>query len=85
MIAIFYGLLMDKFLSSLFFIAKKRWVLLIIITSIQIIMVANFNNVINSHVTNDEIQAFFKVTSTINKLIAEKMIYQENTQDKKAV
>lgn len=44
-----------------------------------------FNNVINSHVTNDEIQAFFKVTSTINKLIAEKMIYQENTQDKKAV
>ena len=43
------------------------------------------NNVINSHVTNDEIQAFFKVTSTINKLIAEKMIYQENTQDKKAV
>ena len=37
-----------------------------------------FNNIIK------ELEAFFKVTSTINKLIADKLIYQEDTI-KKAV
>ena len=34
-----------------------------------------FNNVVREHVTEQELEAFFKVTSTINKLIADKMIY----------
>ncbi|MFY0604698.1 MAG: MarR family transcriptional regulator [Flavobacteriaceae bacterium] len=44
-----------------------------------------FNNAIREHVTEKELDAFFKVTSTINKLIADKMIYQEEKIDKKAV
>ncbi len=44
-----------------------------------------FNDSIKRNVSNEELQAFFKVTSTINKLIAKKMIYQENTLDKAAV
>ena len=44
-----------------------------------------FNNVIREHVTEQELEAFFKVTSTINKLIADKMIYQNGEIDKKAV
>tara|TARA_B100000795_G_C22779298_1_gene431452 strand:+ start:413 stop:874 length:462 start_codon:yes stop_codon:yes gene_type:complete len=37
-----------------------------------------FNNVIKEHVTTKELESFFKVTSTINKLIADKIIYQED-------
>ena len=44
-----------------------------------------FNNVIREHVTEQELDAFFKVTSTINKLIADKMIYPNEGIDKKAV
>ena len=40
-----------------------------------------FNNAIREHVTEQELEAFFKVTSTINKLIADKMIYSENSVD----
>lgn len=40
-----------------------------------------FNNVIRTYVTQEELEAFFKVTSTINKLIADKMIYTENSVD----
>ena len=43
-----------------------------------------FNNIIKEHVSYEELEAFFKVTSTINKLIADKLIYQEDTI-KKAV
>lgn len=44
-----------------------------------------FNNTIREHVTEEEIEAFFKVTSTINKLIADKMIYRKNKIKKTAV
>lgn len=44
-----------------------------------------FNNVIREHITENELQSFFKVTSTINKLIADKMIYQEGKINKTAV
>ncbi len=44
-----------------------------------------FNNKIREHITQDELHAFFKVTSTINKLIADKAIYQDDKVDKKAV
>lgn len=35
-----------------------------------------FNNTIAKNVTNDELESFFKVISTINKLISDKKIYQ---------
>lgn len=44
-----------------------------------------FNNAIREHVSEQELKAFFKVTSTINKLIADKMIYPTGDIDKKAV
>ena len=44
-----------------------------------------FNNAIRQHVTEQELDAFFKVTSTINKLIADKMIYPNGNIDKQAV
>ncbi|MFD2568160.1 MarR family winged helix-turn-helix transcriptional regulator [Pseudotenacibaculum haliotis] len=48
--------------------------------------VIGFNNKIREHVTEQELDAFFKVTSTINKLIADKVIYQEEKKiNKKAV
>lgn len=47
--------------------------------------VITFNNTIREHVTEEELEAFFKVTSTINKLIADKMIYQEGKIKKTAV
>lgn len=37
-----------------------------------------FNTIIKEHVSYEELEAFFKVTSTINKLIADKLIYQED-------
>ena len=44
-----------------------------------------FNNTIRQHVSEQELEAFFKVTSTINKLIADKMIYPNGNIDKEAV
>ena len=44
-----------------------------------------FNNTVIEHVTYEELEAFFKVTSTINKLIADKAIYPEEKINKKAV
>ena len=45
--------------------------------------VYQFNNKVRENVTEEELATFFKVTSTINKLIADKMIY--NDINKKAV
>jgi DNA-binding MarR family transcriptional regulator len=46
-----------------------------------------FNNKIREYISEQELETFFKVTSTINKLIAEKSIYTDNdiNVDKKAV
>tara|TARA_B100001059_G_C17593170_1_gene455718 strand:+ start:227 stop:691 length:465 start_codon:yes stop_codon:yes gene_type:complete len=44
-----------------------------------------FNNAIREHVSEQELQSFFKVTSTINKLVADKMIYPNDDIDKRAV
>jgi MarR family transcriptional regulator, organic hydroperoxide resistance regulator len=41
-----------------------------------------FNNAVINNVTSEELEAFFKVTSTINKLIADKIIYQEDKINK---
>ena len=41
-----------------------------------------FNTIIKEHVSNEELEAFFKVTSTINKLIADKLIYPEDIINK---
>lgn len=46
------------------------------------IHVYQFNNVVREHVTEQELESFFKVTSTINKLIADKEIYESIKQDK---
>jgi DNA-binding MarR family transcriptional regulator len=40
--------------------------------------VYQFNNVVRDHVTDEELENFFKVTKTINKLIADKMIYAKS-------
>ena len=40
--------------------------------------VYQFNNVVRDHVTNEELENFFKVTKTINKLIADKKIYTKS-------
>ena len=40
--------------------------------------VYQFNNVVRDHVTKEELDNFFKVTRTINKLIADKMIYEKS-------
>ena len=37
--------------------------------------VYQFNNKIREHITEDELENFFKVTSTINKLIADKKVF----------
>ena len=44
-----------------------------------------FNEKIREHITEEELDAFFKVMSTINKLINEKLIFDENNIDLKAV
>jgi DNA-binding MarR family transcriptional regulator len=44
--------------------------------------VYQFNNVVREYVTEKELESFFKVTSTINKLIADKDIYKSVNQDK---
>jgi len=45
--------------------------------------VYQFNNKVRECITAEELENFFKVTSIINKLIADKMIYNNNS--KKAV
>jgi DNA-binding MarR family transcriptional regulator len=39
--------------------------------------VIQFNNTITKAVTEEDLEGFFKVTATINKLIADKEIYKE--------
>lgn len=39
--------------------------------------VIQFNNTIRDHVSEKDLEGFFKVTSTINKLIADRDIYKE--------
>lgn len=39
--------------------------------------VIQFNDVVRQHLKPEEIETFFKVTSTINKLIADKEIYKK--------
>ncbi|SDS22306.1 DNA-binding transcriptional regulator, MarR family [Polaribacter sp. KT25b] len=45
--------------------------------------VYQFNNVVREYVTEKELDSFFKVTSTINKLIADKKIYESINQENK--
>lgn len=45
--------------------------------------VYQFNNEVRKHITEEELDLFFKVTTTINKLITEKTVY--NDTNKKAV
>lgn len=44
--------------------------------------VYQFNNVVREYVTEKELTSFFKVMHTINKLIAEKKVFEEINQDK---
>lgn len=46
--------------------------------------VYQFNNKVRAHVSEEELANFFKVTSTINRLIADKLIYDEDS-NKQAV
>ena len=47
--------------------------------------VITFNRVVKEHVTEEELQAFFKVTTTITQLIAEKRIFEKTLQDREVV
>lgn len=47
--------------------------------------VYQFNNKVREYVSEEELETFFKVTSTINKLIADKLIYDETEINRKAV
>lgn len=44
--------------------------------------VYQFNNVVREYVSENELDSFFKVMTTINKLIAEKKIFETAHQDK---
>lgn len=44
--------------------------------------VIQFNNKVSEYITKEELECFFKVTSTINNLIVEKKIYTTVNQDK---
>ncbi|WP_420552600.1 MarR family winged helix-turn-helix transcriptional regulator [Tenacibaculum aiptasiae] len=46
--------------------------------------VYQFNNKVREYITEEELENFFKVTTTINKLITDKLIYDDDI-DKKAV
>jgi DNA-binding MarR family transcriptional regulator len=46
--------------------------------------VYQFNNVVREYITEEELESFFKVTSTINRLISEKKIYDSVHQNKQA-
>ena len=39
--------------------------------------VYQFNNKVKEHITEEELENFFKVTSTINKLIANKNVFED--------
>ena len=39
--------------------------------------VYQFNNKVREHITEEELESFFKVTSTINKLIATKKVFED--------
>ncbi|WP_299159103.1 MarR family transcriptional regulator [uncultured Tenacibaculum sp.] len=45
--------------------------------------VYQFNNKVREYITEEELETFFKVTTTINKLITDKLVYDDI--DKKAV
>lgn len=47
--------------------------------------VYQFNNKVREHVTEKELEVFFKVTATINKLITDKLIYGDEDINKQAV
>ncbi|GAB5472799.1 MAG: MarR family transcriptional regulator [Maribacter sp.] len=42
-------------------------------------VVLRFNEVVRENISEDKLKAFFEVTTTINKLIADKEIYTKNT------
>jgi DNA-binding MarR family transcriptional regulator len=44
--------------------------------------VIEFNNAIRDHVSQEDLDAFFRVMTTINTLIAEKKIFENVSQDK---
>lgn len=44
--------------------------------------VYQFNNIVREHVSESELNSFFKVMEVINKLIAEKKVFEEINQDK---
>lgn len=44
--------------------------------------VYQFNNFVKSQITEKELEGFFKVTETINKLISEKKIFESINQEK---
>lgn len=44
--------------------------------------VYQFNDFVKSQITEKELESFFKVTATINKLIAEKKIFESINQEK---
>lgn len=44
--------------------------------------VYQFNNVVREHVTENELDSFFKVMKTINSLIAERKVFENANQDK---
>lgn len=45
-------------------------------------VVLRFNEVVKQNVTEEQLDNFFKVTDTINKLIADKKIFTKNTNNK---
>ena len=40
--------------------------------------VYQFNNKVRNYITEEELETFFKVTTTINKLIADKLVYDDD-------
>lgn len=47
--------------------------------------VYQFNNKVREYVTEAELDSFFKVTQTINKIISDKVVYGEDDINKQAV
>ncbi|CAL2103677.1 Transcriptional regulator, MarR family [Tenacibaculum sp. 190130A14a] len=47
--------------------------------------VYQFNNKVREYITEKELETFFKVTTTINKLITDKLIYGDEDINKQAV
>lgn len=47
--------------------------------------VYQFNNKVKQYITEEELDIFFKVTSTINQLINDKLIYEDEDINKQAV